>query len=179
MAPAIGYVPRASEERRCGSARRGSWWPLHDERGELLFPELMAELDAIKSRTRSGLMIRRDRKDRKAGVPLPWITAKGGLELLGATVKESVRAAKLRDDLSFASFRHGGFTEAADADLTDAQLLRGRAPSISEAASDLRETHALSSSSMSPKSGVPSERIQHICQNERLTACQNDRNQSS
>jgi len=23
-----------------------AWWPLHDERGELLFPELMAELDA-------------------------------------------------------------------------------------------------------------------------------------
>jgi hypothetical protein len=37
-------------------------------------------------------------------------------------VKEIVRAAKLRDDLSFASFRHGGFTEAADADLTDPQL---------------------------------------------------------
>ena len=33
-----------------------------------------------------------------------------------------IEAAKLRDDLSFASFRHGGFTEAADADLTDAQL---------------------------------------------------------
>jgi len=32
------------------------------------------------------------------------------------------RAAKLRDDLSLASFRDGGFTEAADADLTDAQL---------------------------------------------------------
>ena len=99
-----------------------AWWPLHDERGELLFPELMAELDAIKSRTLSGLMIRRDRKDRKAGVPLPWITAKGGLDYLRATVKEIFRAAKLRDDLSFASFRHGGFTEAADADLTDAQL---------------------------------------------------------
>ena len=56
-----------------------AWWPLNDERGEPLFPELMAELDAIKSRTLSGLMIRRDRKDRKAGVPLLWITAKGGL----------------------------------------------------------------------------------------------------
>jgi hypothetical protein len=44
------------------------------------------------------------------------------LDYLRATVKEIVRAAKLRDDLSFASFRHGGFTEAADADLTDAQL---------------------------------------------------------
>jgi hypothetical protein len=28
----------------------------------------------------------------------------------------------LRDDLSLASFRHGGFTEAADADLTDVLL---------------------------------------------------------
>jgi hypothetical protein len=56
---------------------KGGVGPLHDERGELLFPELMAEFDAIKSRTLSGLMIRRDRKDRKAGVPLPWITAKG------------------------------------------------------------------------------------------------------
>jgi hypothetical protein len=42
-----------------------AWWA-HDEHGEPLFPELMAEFDAIKSRTLSGLMIRRDRKDRKA-----------------------------------------------------------------------------------------------------------------
>jgi hypothetical protein len=34
----------------------------------------------------------------------------------------SVRAAKLRDELSFRSFRHGGFTEGADADLTNAEL---------------------------------------------------------
>ena len=95
MPPAVGYVPRASGERRCGSARRGAWWPLHDERDKLLFPELMAELDAIKSRTLSGLMSRRDGKDRKAGVPLPWITAKGRLDHLRATVKEIVRAAKL------------------------------------------------------------------------------------
>jgi hypothetical protein len=99
-----------------------AWWPLHDERGEPLFPELMAELDSIKSRTLSGLMIRRDRKDRKAGVPLPWIRAKGGLDYLRATVMAIARAATLREDLYLASFRHGGFTEAADADLTDAQL---------------------------------------------------------
>ena len=35
-------------------------------------------------------------------------------------------AATLRDDLSLASFRHGGFTEAADADLTDALRAAGR-----------------------------------------------------
>ena len=64
------------------------------------------------------------------------------------------RAAKLRDDLSFASFRHGGFTKAADADLTDAQLRR--APSVSEAASDPTPNERLTSLSMSPKSGVQS-----------------------
>ena len=56
------------------------------------------------------------------GLGRPWITAKGGIDYLRATVKEIFRAAKLHDDLSFASSRHGGFTEAADADLTDAQL---------------------------------------------------------
>ena len=113
-------------------------------------------------------MIRRDRKDRKAGVPLRWITAKGGLDYLRATVKEIVRAATLRDDVSLASFRHGGFTEAADADLTDAQLRAARAQSVSEA--------HVSSSSLSPKSGVQSERIQRVCHNEQLTGCQNGEN---
>jgi hypothetical protein len=31
-------------------------------------------------------------------------------------VKEVIRAAGLRDKLSFASFRHGGFTESGDAE---------------------------------------------------------------
>jgi hypothetical protein len=55
--------------------------PLHDERDEPLFPELMAELDAIKSRTLSGLMIRR--------VPLPWITTKGGLDYMRGPSRRS------------------------------------------------------------------------------------------
>jgi hypothetical protein len=38
-------------------------------------------------------------------------------------VKEVIRAAGLRDELSFASFRHGGFTEAGDAELTDQKLM--------------------------------------------------------
>lgn len=37
-------------------------------------------------------------------------------------IKEVVRAAGLRDELTFTSFRHGGFTEAADADLSDAEI---------------------------------------------------------
>ena len=37
-------------------------------------------------------------------------------------VKEIIRAAGLRDELTFTSFRHGGFTESADADLSDAEI---------------------------------------------------------
>jgi hypothetical protein len=34
-----------------------------------------------------------------------------------------IRAAGLRDELSFTSFRHGGFTEGGDAELTDREML--------------------------------------------------------
>jgi hypothetical protein len=69
----------------------------------------------------------------------------------------------------FASFRHAGFAEAADADLTDAQL---RAAGRHRSARQLPNAH-VSNSSLSPKSGTQSERIQHVCHNERLTGCQN------
>jgi hypothetical protein len=40
---------------------------------------------------------------------------------------DASRPAGLRDELTFTSFRHGGFTEAADADLSDAQMrVQGR-----------------------------------------------------
>ena len=38
-------------------------------------------------------------------------------------VKEVIRAAGLRDELSFTSFRHGGFTEGGDAEMTDREML--------------------------------------------------------
>jgi hypothetical protein len=41
---------------------------------------------------------------------------------ISRTVKEVIRAAGLRDELTFTSLRDGGLTEAADADLTDAQI---------------------------------------------------------
>jgi hypothetical protein len=37
--------------------------------------------------------------------------------------QEVNKAAGLRDELSFTSFRHGGFTESGDAELTDRELL--------------------------------------------------------
>lgn len=99
-----------------------AWWPLFDETGEPLFPELMTELDAIKQSVISGLAFRRDHAHRRSCVPQPWITERKDLRYLRRVVKKIVAAAELRNELSFTSFRHGGFTEGADSDLTDAEL---------------------------------------------------------
>ncbi len=100
-----------------------TWVPLF-EKGVPLYPELMAELDTIKRERIGGLMLRRD-----WGEQLPWPTwpDRNEPDLIDLThmsrkVKQVVRAAGLREELTFTSFRHGGFTEGADADLTDAEL---------------------------------------------------------
>jgi hypothetical protein len=99
-----------------------AWWPLFDETGKPLFPELMLELDAIKETMVSGLVLRRDHGHRRSRTQLPWITERKDLRYLRSVVKKIVAAAGLRRELSFTSFRHGGFTEGADSDLTDAEL---------------------------------------------------------
>jgi Phage integrase family len=89
--------------------------PLYDEDGTVLWPELMERLDAAPRR--GALIVMRDRLDRKRKICLPW--------------KEDYfrhRVAKLRTgagidpSAKFMGLRHGGNTEGADADLTDAQL---------------------------------------------------------
>jgi hypothetical protein len=119
-----------------------AWWPLFDEAGEALFPELMAELDEIKKTTVSGLVFRRDHAHRRSRTPLPWITEKKDLRYLRDVVKEIIRSAGLREELSFTSFRHGGFTEGADSDLTDTELRASRAAPVLEAATDICKAHA-------------------------------------
>jgi hypothetical protein len=98
-----------------------AWFPLLDDAGSSLYPELMAELDVIKRERIGGLMLCRDWGDRK-----PWPTwprpGEPDLTHMSRKVKLIIRAAGLRDKLTFTSFRHGGFTEAGDADLTDAQI---------------------------------------------------------
>jgi len=98
-----------------------NWIPLFDEDGVPLFPELMSELDAIKRERIGGLMLCRDWGDRR-----PWPTwptpDEVDLTHMSRKVKEIIRAAGLRDELTFTSFRHGGFTEGADADLSDAEM---------------------------------------------------------
>jgi hypothetical protein len=95
-----------------------NWVPLFDEKGAALYPELMAELDAIKRERIGGLMLCRDWGERG-----PWPTGvNADLTHMSRKVKEIIRAAGLRDELTFASFRHGGFTEGADSDLSDAEM---------------------------------------------------------
>jgi hypothetical protein len=103
-----------------------------DDNGEPVYPELMAELDAIKRERIGGLMLRRDWGDRG-----PWPTwpkpDEPDFTHLSRKVKEVIRAAGLRDELSFTSFRHGGFTEGGDAELTDRELMaqgRHRSPKV-------------------------------------------------
>lgn len=102
--------------------KQESWIPLLDDAGTPLYPELMAELDAIKRDRIGGLMLCRDWGNRG-----PWPTwpkpDQPDFTHLSRKVKEVIRAAKLRDDLSFTSFRHGGFTEGGDAELTDREML--------------------------------------------------------
>jgi hypothetical protein len=94
----------------------------HPETGVPLYPELMAELDLIKRECIGGLMFRRDWGNRG---PWPSRPTPGKIDLthMSRKVKEIIRAAGLRDELTFASFRHGGFTESGDAELTDRQIM--------------------------------------------------------
>jgi hypothetical protein len=99
-----------------------SWIPLIDDAGVPIYPELMDELDAIKRQRIGGLMLCRDWGERG-----PWPTwpkpDQPDFTHLSRKVKEVIRAAELRDELSFTSFRHGGFTEGGDAELTDREML--------------------------------------------------------
>src|SRR5215831_10049188 len=98
-----------------------NWIPLFDDKGVPLYPELMLELDAIKRDRIGGLMLRRDWGER---APWPTWPMPDDVDLthMSRKVKAIFRAAGLREELTFTSFRHGGFTEGADADLSDAEI---------------------------------------------------------
>jgi hypothetical protein len=109
--------------------REENYVPLFKD-GVALYPELMAELDAIKRDRIGGLMLCQDWGDRG-----PWPTwpkpDEPDFTHLSRKVKEVIRAAGLRDELSFTSFRHGGFTEGGDAGLTDREIMaQGRHKSV-------------------------------------------------
>jgi hypothetical protein len=89
--------------------------PLYDEDGTVLWPELMSRLDAT---TRRGMLIvMRDQPDRRRKTYLPWKE-----DYFRHRVAEIRAAAGIDPEVKFMGLRHGGNTEGADADLTDAQL---------------------------------------------------------
>lgn len=89
--------------------------PLYDEDGTALWPELMERLD---SATRRGtLIVMRDKPDRRTKTFLPWKE-----DYFRHIVADHRKAAGLDPEEKFMGLRHGGNTEGADADLTDAQL---------------------------------------------------------
>jgi hypothetical protein len=108
------------------------WFPLFDEKGLPLYPELMVELDVIKRERIGGLILRRDWGDRRPRATWPE-PDRPDLTHMSRKVKEIIRAAGLRDELTFTSFRHGGFTEAGDAELTDREIMaqgRHKSPKV-------------------------------------------------
>lgn len=99
------------------------WYPLYDQGGVPLFPELMARMDAAKrDRLGNGPFFVRDWVDTRAKVPLPWTTAKGQMKTVGVKLRPILDAAGIDRTITFTSFRHGGLTECGDAELTDRQI---------------------------------------------------------
>jgi hypothetical protein len=98
----------------------GSWEPLFDQKRKPLYPELMAELDAMKKlRPTGGLMLRRDANGR------PWAGKGEMLTQVERKAREIIDAAGLPKELTFTSFgRHGGATDSAASGLTEVQLMK-------------------------------------------------------
>jgi hypothetical protein len=108
---------------RPGEKPKTLWIPLFNEAGAALFPELMARMDAVRrNRIGNGLLFMRDWVDHKAGVPLPWATPRGQIDMVGKKLRPVLDAAGIDAAISFTSFRHGGLTECGDGDLTDTQI---------------------------------------------------------
>jgi hypothetical protein len=89
--------------------------PLYDEDGTVLWPELMERLD--RTARRGTLIVMRDKLDRKRETYLPWKE-----DYFRHRVAAIRTAAGIGPTAKFMGLRHGGNTEGADADLTDAQL---------------------------------------------------------
>lgn len=97
-----------------------AWLPLLDAEGEALFPELMARLDAAKGVRTKGLLVTRvtDKNQPKVGVSRSWFSKSGSYGYARAVVRKIRKKAKLPDDISMRSFRHGGLTDAGNAGAT-------------------------------------------------------------
>jgi hypothetical protein len=89
--------------------------PLYDDDGSALWPDIMQRLDT--SERYGTLIVTRDAPDRFKGVRLPW--KKRHFLRHVARIKT---AAGIDPEIKFMGLRHGGNTEGADANLSDAQM---------------------------------------------------------
>jgi hypothetical protein len=151
-----------------------NWIPLVDATtGASHFPVLMAELDAIKKNRIAGLMLRRD-----WGKQDPWPTypKEGEIDLthMSRKVKEVIRAAGLRDELTFTSparrvYRVG---RRRSQRRRDARPRGGTSP---PRCSQSTQSGPSSRSNPASENGRRSERKADRIQNEQRPTIQNDR----
>ena len=86
-----------------------------------LFPEVEAQIAITPAR--GPLMIMRDKPDPRRKKPLPHQPYT--VDYFGKLCREILDATDLPAAITFASFRHGGFTESGDAGSTDQEFLAG------------------------------------------------------
>jgi hypothetical protein len=89
--------------------------PLYDDDGTALWPEIMDRLDA--SDRHGTLIVTRDTADRFKGIRLPWKKRH-----FLRNVAKIRAAAGIDPEIKFMGLRHGGNTEGADSNLSDAQM---------------------------------------------------------
>lgn len=88
-------------------------------------------------------------------------------------VKEVIRGAGLRDELSFTSFRHGGLTETGDAELTDREILaQSRHTTVKVLPKYVKRTTKQIATG-TKKRRARRERRADICPNEQQRLCPN------
>ena len=148
------YRPKARPNSVCvvhPKTGEEAWWPLFDETGKEIFPELMPELDAIKEQTVSGLVFRRDHTHRRGRVPLPWITPRGGLDYLRATVEEIIRAAEIARRAIVHIVQARGVHRRRRLRSFRCRAARGRPPPFCPTAPNVRQAHPQTADFRRPK----------------------------
>jgi hypothetical protein len=111
-----------NRNRRKGEKENVIWLALKDpQSGSSLFPEVEAQI-AITP-VRGTLMVMRDKPDSRRKKPVPHQPYT--VDYFGKLCREILDATNLPKTVTFASFRHGGFTETGDAGATDSEMLSG------------------------------------------------------
>jgi hypothetical protein len=117
------------------------------------------------------------RRDWGKHAPWPTFPKEDEIDLthMSRKVKEVIRAAGRLDELTFTSFRHGGFTEAGDAELTDRELMAQRRGGTSLPRCSANMSSGPCGRSLGIRSAMQPERTGGSCRNEQQPACRNER----